>query len=49
MCIEPVNHLLSPINGYQDQKLVLLNEAIRAISQFFNGIDDNVFVALHNC
>ena len=49
LCDEPVNHLLSPIKGYQDQKLVSLNEAAQSISQFFNEIEDNVFVALHNC
>jgi len=46
---EPVDHLLSPIKGYQDQKLVSLNEAVQPISQFFNEIEDNIFVALHNC
>ncbi len=49
LCDEPIDHLLSPIKGYQDQTLVTLNEAIQPISPFFNEIEDNVFVALHNC
>lgn len=48
-CDEPVDHLLAPIKGYQDQKCVSLNEAVQSISQFFDEIEDNVFVALHNC
>ena len=46
---EPVGRLLSPIKGYQDQPLVSLAETIKPVSQFFNEIEDNVFVALHNC
>jgi hypothetical protein len=49
LCDEPVDRLLSPIKGYQDQKLVTINEAIQPVSQFFNEIEDNIFVALHNC
>ncbi|CAF4619146.1 unnamed protein product, partial [Rotaria sp. Silwood2] len=46
---EPVDHLLSPIKGYQDMPPVPLAETIEPISGFFNEIEDNVFVALHNC
>ncbi|CAF1114206.1 unnamed protein product, partial [Rotaria sordida] len=46
---EPVDHLLSPIKGYQDKPLVSLTEAIEPVAGFFNEIEDNVFVALHNC
>ncbi|CAF3912207.1 unnamed protein product [Rotaria sp. Silwood1] len=46
---EPVDHLLLPIKGYQDKPLVPLIEAVQPVSQFFNEIEDNVFVALHNC
>ncbi|CAF3699052.1 unnamed protein product [Rotaria sp. Silwood1] len=46
---EPVDHLLSPIKGYQDKPLVTLPEAIEPVAGFFNEIEDNVFVALHNC
>ncbi|CAF5217976.1 unnamed protein product, partial [Rotaria magnacalcarata] len=31
---EPVNHLLAPINGYQDKPLVSLTEAIEPVSSF---------------
>ncbi|CAF1481807.1 unnamed protein product [Rotaria sordida] len=46
---EPVDHLLSPIKGYQDKPLVTLTAAIEPVSSFFNEIEDNVMVALHNC
>ncbi|CAF1940948.1 unnamed protein product [Rotaria magnacalcarata] len=46
---EPVDHLLSPINGYQDVQLVSLTEAVEPVSRLFDGIKDQVFVALHNC
>ncbi|CAF4745777.1 unnamed protein product [Rotaria sp. Silwood1] len=46
---EPVDYLLSPIKGYQDKPLVSLPEAIEPVTEFFNEIEDNVFVALHNC
>jgi hypothetical protein len=49
LCDEPVDHLLSPIKGYQDEPLLPLIETIKPISSFFNEIEDNVFVALHNC
>ncbi|CAF4960217.1 unnamed protein product, partial [Rotaria sp. Silwood1] len=49
ICNEPVNRLLSPIKGYQDKPLVSLTDAVEPVSEFFNEIEDNVFVALHNC
>jgi hypothetical protein len=49
LCDEPVDHLLSPIKGYQDKPLVPLSEAVKKVSNLFNEIGDNVFVALHNC
>ncbi|CAF4312428.1 unnamed protein product, partial [Rotaria sordida] len=45
---EPVDHLLSPIEGYQNKPLVSLTEAIEPVAGFFHDIEDNVFVALHN-
>ncbi|CAF5122476.1 unnamed protein product, partial [Rotaria sp. Silwood1] len=46
---EPIDHLLCPIKGYQDKPLVSLTEAIEPVAGFFNEIEDNVLVALHNC
>ncbi|CAF4080862.1 unnamed protein product [Rotaria magnacalcarata] len=46
---EPMDHLLSPIKGYHDKPLVSLAEAIEPVSGFFNEIEDNVYVAIHNC
>ncbi len=46
---EPIDHLLSPIKGYQERPLVPLTKAIEPVSAFFNEIEDNIFVALHNC
>ncbi|CAF1165651.1 unnamed protein product [Adineta steineri] len=45
---EPMHNLLVPIKGYQDKPLVSLVEAIQPVSAFFNEIEDNVQVALHN-
>jgi hypothetical protein len=45
---EPVDRLLVPIRGYQDQPILSLNETIEPISKFFNRIEDYVFTALHN-
>ncbi|CAF1472819.1 unnamed protein product [Rotaria sp. Silwood1] len=45
---EPIHNLLAPIKGYQDKPLVSLMEAIESLAGFFNGIEDNVLVALHN-
>ncbi|CAF2033923.1 unnamed protein product [Rotaria magnacalcarata] len=49
LCNEPVDHLLSPLKGYQNEPLVTLTEAIQPISSFFNEIEDYVYVAVHNC
>ena len=49
LCDEPVDHLLSPIRGYEDQPLLPLTETIIPVSAFFNDIQDYAFVALHNC
>jgi hypothetical protein len=46
---EPVDHLLVPIQGYEDQPLLPLNETIKPISPFFNRIENYAFVALRNC
>lgn len=46
---EPVDHLLAPIKGYQEKPLVSLADAIEPVSGFFNEVEDNVLVALHNC
>jgi hypothetical protein len=45
---EPVDRLLVPIRGYQDQPILSLNETIKPIVKFFNRIEDYVFIALHN-
>ena len=46
---EPVTRLLAPISGYQDEPLVPLEEAIKPIAHFFDGIEGNAWVAKHNC
>jgi hypothetical protein len=46
---EPVDRLLVPIRGYEDQPLLPLIETIKPISELFNQIEDYIFVALHNC
>ena len=46
---EPVDHLLSPIRGYEKQLVVPLTETVKSISGFFDEIEDYVYVALHNC
>ncbi|CAF1256132.1 unnamed protein product [Adineta steineri] len=46
---EPIDSLLAPIKGYQDKPLVSLMEAVELISEFFNEVEDNIQVALHNC
>ncbi|CAF3972018.1 unnamed protein product [Rotaria sp. Silwood1] len=46
---EPIDHLLAPIKGYQDKPLVTLTEAIEPVFGYFNEIEDNAAVALHNC
>jgi hypothetical protein len=45
---EPVDHLLAPIRGYQDQLLLPLPETMNPIWGFFSDIKEYVFVALHN-
>jgi hypothetical protein len=45
---EPVDNLLAPIRGYEDQSLLPLTETINPISGLFKNIRDNVFVALYN-
>jgi hypothetical protein len=45
---EPVDHLLVPIRGYEDQPLLPLIETIKPISKLFNRIEDYVFIALNN-
>jgi len=46
---EPVDHLLSPISGYQNEPSASLSDAIKPISRFFEDIEAHIFVALHNC
>jgi hypothetical protein len=46
---EPVDRLLTPIRGYEDELLLPLTETVKPISGFFNDIQDYVYVALHNC
>ncbi|CAF1511061.1 unnamed protein product, partial [Didymodactylos carnosus] len=46
---EPVEKLLTPISGHQDQPSVSLKEAVQPIAHLFNGLKDYVLVAKHNC
>jgi hypothetical protein len=46
---EPVGHLRSPIRGYEDKPLVPFTETVKSISGLVKNIQENVFVALHNC
>ena len=46
---EPVDRLLSPIRGYEDEPLVPLTESVKPVSGFFHEIEDYVYVATHNC
>ncbi len=46
---EPVDCLLSTIQGYENKSLLSLIETVKAISSFFYEIEDYVDVALHNC
>ncbi len=46
---EPVDHLLSPIGGYEDKPLLPLIETVKPISGLFYEIEAHVFVASHNC
>ncbi|CAF3801180.1 unnamed protein product [Rotaria sp. Silwood1] len=46
---EPIDHLLTPISGSLDKPLVPLLEAVKPLSEFFNELENYVFVALHNC
>ncbi|CAF4021445.1 unnamed protein product [Rotaria sp. Silwood1] len=46
---EPVTQLLAPIKGYQDMPLVPLEKTLEPISHFFNGIEENAWVAKENC
>jgi hypothetical protein len=46
---EPVERLLSPIRGYEDESLLPLTETVEPISGFFDEIEDYVYVALNNC
>ncbi|CAF4126436.1 unnamed protein product [Rotaria sordida] len=46
---EPVDKLLTPINGYQNAPLLPLEEAISAVSHFFIDLEENVYIAKYNC
>ncbi|CAF3021785.1 unnamed protein product, partial [Rotaria sp. Silwood2] len=45
---EPVDKLLTPINGYQNAPLLPLEEALSAVSHFFIDLEENVYIAKHN-
>ncbi len=49
ICNEPIDHILSSINYYQDKPLIPLIESVKPICGFFNRIEDYVFAALRNC
>lgn len=44
---EPIDHLLSPIEGYENLPLLSLSESVKPVAEFFNEIEDNVFVAFY--
>jgi hypothetical protein len=46
---ELVGKLLTPINGYQDAPLLPLEEAVSEVSHFFINLEENVWIAKHNC
>ncbi|CAF0954926.1 unnamed protein product [Didymodactylos carnosus] len=46
---EPIHKLLVPIQGYQDQELVSLEESIKPIAQLFDDLEMHVWIAKQNC
>ncbi|CAF1589101.1 unnamed protein product [Adineta steineri] len=46
---EPVSRLLAPIGGYQDKPIVSLEESVELVSDLFDDIQGNVWVAKENC
>ncbi|CAF3314654.1 unnamed protein product [Rotaria socialis] len=46
---EPVDHMLTPIRGYQDRPLVSLSKAVEPVAGVFDEIEDHIFIALNNC
>ncbi|CAF1089920.1 unnamed protein product [Didymodactylos carnosus] len=46
---EPVDKLLIPIKGYQDQPLLPLEDTVRPIAHLFIDIQDYVYTAKQNC
>ncbi|CAF0960233.1 unnamed protein product [Adineta steineri] len=46
---EPVTRLLAPISGYQDKPIVSLEESVELVSDLFDDIQGNVWVAKENC
>ncbi|CAF1368256.1 unnamed protein product [Didymodactylos carnosus] len=46
---EPVDRLLSPIQGYQEVPVVSLEKATEPIAHLFSGIEASVWVAKENC
>ena len=46
---EPVDRLLAPINGYQNEPLLSLEEACTPISHFFSDLEESISVAKQNC
>ncbi|CAF1294521.1 unnamed protein product, partial [Didymodactylos carnosus] len=46
---EPIDRLLVPIKGYQDELLLPLEEAIIPIAHLFIDLEENVWIAKQNC
>ncbi|CAF1237696.1 unnamed protein product [Didymodactylos carnosus] len=46
---EPIGKLLVPIKGYQNEPLLPLEEAVKPIQQFFNNLEEHVWIAKENC
>jgi hypothetical protein len=46
---EPIDKLLVPINGYQNEPLSSLEEVCTPISHLFTDLEENVSVAKQNC
>ncbi|CAF0873591.1 unnamed protein product [Adineta steineri] len=46
---EPVGKLLMPIDGYQNEPLLTLEEALSSFSNFFVDLKQNIWIAKCNC
>ncbi|CAF1429946.1 unnamed protein product [Didymodactylos carnosus] len=49
ICGEPVDKLLVPVKGYQNELLLPLEEAVVQISDLFEDLQEYVYIAKQNC